>query len=331
MLTPITPRPGHDRPVVAVVGETKGGSEVTDFIIPCSILQRSGSFQVLTVGTQSTTLPLIQGSFSIQTDHTLASFDAVFPEGSDIVIVPNQINQKDPLLKSWILAQSDKGAKLVGVCDGVWSLVNAGVLKDKAGTTHWFTRAGLEKAGVKVVKNQRYVEDGNVITTAGVTASIPVSLAIVQAVGGAEEARRVAEEVGVVGGWGSEYDGSMFSVGKLVPKIIQSSLVWHKDIVGLEVVEGVDELTLAVVADVFHRTGATKVVTYGSGDFIVSKNGIKIIPGEKVLPVCGKSVALDTGKPVQVLDGILQDVSKKYGKASAIRAAIEMEYPPYFD
>ncbi|ORY53436.1 class I glutamine amidotransferase-like protein [Rhizoclosmatium globosum] len=326
MLSPLIPRSSHPQPVVAVIGESKGGSEVTDFIVPYSILKRSGYFTVVSVGTTSTTLKMVQGCFSIETDHTITSFKESFPDGADILIVPNQINQKDAILKAFIVDQAEKGAKVVGVCDGVWSLVNAGLIAGKQCTTHWFTRGGLEKVGGLVVKDRRYVDDGNIITTTGVTASIPVSLAIVEAVAGRDAAKRVAGELGAVE-WGSEYDSSPFTLGKLVPKIIQTSMNWKKDILGIEFSTGIDELELAVVSDIYNRTGGSKVITYGKSAVIVSKNGLKLIPQEQALPSGSKKIEFVGANSIQVLDNALLDVANRYGKASAARAATEMEYP----
>ncbi|KAI9341928.1 DJ-1/PfpI family protein [Obelidium mucronatum] len=326
MLSPITPRFGRKQPVAVVIGETKGGSEVTDFVVPYSILKRSNQFEVFSVGTESTVLKLVMGSFSIHTNHTIATFTAAFPDGADVVIVPNQINQKDALLVRWIQEQSGKGAKIVGVCEGVWSLAHAGLLKGKNATTHWFTRGSLGgAAGCKVVTGQRYVEDGAVVTTAGVTASIPVSLALVEAVAGTEIAKRVASDIGARE-WAPEYDGSAYTLAKLVPRIIQSGLVWSKDILGIEIVEGIDELSLALIADVYNRTGKTKAVTFAH-DVVLSKNGMSIVPEKPVLPVGGTLVEVGETPALELLNSSLARIIKNYGKSSAVRAAIEMEYP----
>ncbi|KAJ3047992.1 hypothetical protein HDU99_009302, partial [Rhizoclosmatium hyalinum] len=86
-------------------------------------------------------------------------------------------------------------------------------------------------------------------------------------------------------------------------------------------------LELAVVSDIYNRTGGSKVITYGNSAVIVSKNGLKLIPQEQALPSGSKKIEFVGANSIQVLDNALLDVANRYGKASAARAATEMEYP----
>nr|QQZ51993.1 DJ-1/PfpI family protein [Phenylobacterium glaciei] len=79
-----------------------------------------------------------------------------------------------------------QGATIVSICEGARVLANAGLLHDRRATTHWSALKGLTKAypDTTWVRDRRYVQDGAVISTTGVSASIPASLALVEAIAG---------------------------------------------------------------------------------------------------------------------------------------------------
>jgi transcriptional regulator GlxA family with amidase domain len=74
----------------------------------------------------------------IEPQATLAEFDARFPDGADYVIVPAVHEPDDATLVGWVRAQARKGAVIVGVCDGVWVVANAGLLNGCRAAGHWF-------------------------------------------------------------------------------------------------------------------------------------------------------------------------------------------------
>lgn len=81
---------------------------------------------------------------------------------------------------------------VTSVCTGAMVLHAAGLLRGKRVTTHWAYCDQLEAQGeVTVLRNLRYVRDGNVVTSAGVSAGIDMSLWLVGQVLGADTARNV--------------------------------------------------------------------------------------------------------------------------------------------
>jgi hypothetical protein len=70
------------------------------------------------------------------------------------------------------------GAEIVGsVCTGALVLGAAGLLEGRRATTHWAYAEELERLGARYVR-ERYVEDGKVVTGAGVSAGIDMALAL---------------------------------------------------------------------------------------------------------------------------------------------------------
>lgn len=87
------------------------------------------------------------------------------------------------------LREAAEGAELVtSVCTGSLLLGEAGLLVGRRATTHWMFRELLHAFGAEPVA-QRWVEDGNVITAAGVSAGIDLALHLVERLAGTELAR----------------------------------------------------------------------------------------------------------------------------------------------
>jgi transcriptional regulator GlxA family with amidase domain len=104
-------------------------------------------------------------------------------------------------------------AIIISVCRGARVLGRAGLLNGRRFTGHWSDRTKLAQrhAGATHVPHQRYVIDRNVASATGITASIPVSLALVQVIAGRDKAQAVADELGVAS-WGPAHDSSWFEL-----------------------------------------------------------------------------------------------------------------------
>jgi len=113
----------------------------------------------------------------------------------DVVVVPGgQGTRKqvdNPVLTGW-LADVAPGCRWVAsVCTGSLLLHGAGLLGEKRITTHWgFIPTFRERAPeLEIKENVRYVRDGNVVTAAGVSAGIDMSLWLVGQIWGVDHAR----------------------------------------------------------------------------------------------------------------------------------------------
>ena len=118
----------------------------------------------------------------------LSEYDAVIVPGGPGV---SQAIKDGHLLKE--IRQAYESRRLVcSVCTGAFILANAGILKGKRATTYHTEVEKLSKYGAVPVK-ERVVIDDNVITGAGVAASLDVGLKIVEILLGKESAVQVAE------------------------------------------------------------------------------------------------------------------------------------------
>jgi transcriptional regulator GlxA family with amidase domain len=105
----------------------------------------------------------------------------------DTLIVPGGIGtsaaQRDPALIEWMKAAAARSRRVTSVCTGAFLLARAGLLDGRRATTHWAACTQLKRRypSIDVQPDPIYVRDGNVYTSAGVTAGIDLALALVEA------------------------------------------------------------------------------------------------------------------------------------------------------
>src|SRR5215472_10255843 len=87
------PKIGRTRPVITVVGLTRG-SETTDYVIPWAVLTQSGAAEVFALGTEAGPIQMMP-ALKIDPQMTIEQFDARVPDGADYVIVPAVHDPKD--------------------------------------------------------------------------------------------------------------------------------------------------------------------------------------------------------------------------------------------
>ncbi len=89
---------------------------------------------------------------------------------------------RDEALVAWIGRAARRSRRVAGVCSGAFLLARAGLLDGRRATTHWASVAQLARAfpAVKVEPDRIYVRDGDVYTSAGVSAGMDLALALVE-------------------------------------------------------------------------------------------------------------------------------------------------------
>jgi cyclohexyl-isocyanide hydratase len=118
--------------------------------------------------------------------------------GFDVVVVPGGPGarrlMRDKKFVEWL--QTAKSCKLkASVCTGSLLLGAAGFLRRKRATTHHSAFRILRRFCSSVEKNQRIVDEGDVITAAGVTSSIDLGLYLCQKLVGRDARTRIAEQI----------------------------------------------------------------------------------------------------------------------------------------
>jgi len=132
--------------------------------------------------------------FSIVVEHGWDVLDS-----ADLVAIPAlRIAGEIPRgLLDGVAAAHARGARLLSVCNGAFVLAAAGVLDDRDCTTHWMHAAELRRQvpTAHVDADVLYVEDGNVLTSAGTAAGIDAALHLVRSEFGPRAANRLARRM----------------------------------------------------------------------------------------------------------------------------------------
>ena len=280
-IVPWAPRTGRARPVVAVVGEN-AGTELVDFMIPYAVIADSGVADVVALSTRPGAIRM-RPSLRVQPQQTIGEFDATTPLGADYVIVPAVTEQdaRDPVLLAWLRDQSAKGATVVSICDGALVVANAGLFEGRRATGHWATRSRREDEhpGTRWSSNTRWVADGNVVSSAGVSAAIPTALALVEAMGGIDAATRTAARLGA-SGWETAHDSAQFHIGvDAITTYIGNRYLRPDERLAIPVADGVDDIALSLTLDAYGRTMRSPVaIVTAEGATPRTSHGLILLP-----------------------------------------------------
>lgn len=115
----------------------------------------------------------------------------------DVLVVPGAADMAamdalEPQTMAWIQTQAQKNRYTTAVCSGALVLHKAGVLSHRKATTHSLHIADLKKdPTVTVLPDMRYVRDGSIVTSQGVSAGIDMALWIVGQLHTPDHARQV--------------------------------------------------------------------------------------------------------------------------------------------
>lgn len=168
--------------------------EELDAIGPWEVLawaskQEKTDMNVMTIGSAGNEITCAKG-LKIITDYTIDDHPAL-----DVILVPGGMGTR-PIFKDggpeidWIKKVAPGCTWVTSVCTGALLLHRAGYLDGKRATTHWGSIELLRGAGnVEVMDNVRFVRDGNVVTSAGVSAGIDMALWLIGEIYGSDFAR----------------------------------------------------------------------------------------------------------------------------------------------
>lgn len=166
------------------------GVEIIDYTGPWEVFG-ADNFHVYTVAATRDPITTAMG-MKVVPDYTFA--DAPQP---DVLLVPGggvRTAQSDSSTLAWVRKANAADERTMSVCNGAFILAGAGLLDGLAATT---TAGNIERLRaaypkVRVVDDQRFVDNGHVITTGGLTAGIDGALHVVAKTSGPGEAQQVA-------------------------------------------------------------------------------------------------------------------------------------------
>jgi transcriptional regulator GlxA family with amidase domain len=176
--------PKRSRPdthLVAVVA--LDGVNPFDLAIPCEVFGRTrlpdgrAPYRVCVCGVTKT---VRAGAFAVRTEHGLRELaDAA------TIVVPGVEDATLPVpraLLTELRAAAARGVRIASICSGAFVLAAAGLLDGKHATTHWLAAAELARRypAIEVDPNVLYVDNGQVLTSAGAAAGMDLCLHLVR-------------------------------------------------------------------------------------------------------------------------------------------------------
>jgi transcriptional regulator GlxA family with amidase domain len=136
-----------------------------------------------------------RGGFGVLPDHAFGGHPAL-----EVLLVPGGVHEPQlerPEVIAWIAEQARSAEVVASVCTGAFLLARAGLLAGLEVTTHWEDCADLRRAfpDLRVLEGVRWVERGRVLTSAGISAGLDMSLRIVARLEGQDLAERTARQM----------------------------------------------------------------------------------------------------------------------------------------
>ena len=176
--------------------------EVLDFAGPFEVLslaqkENQPFFQVYTISETGGAIRARNG-LVVQPDYGFDTWDGQ----EDLVIIPGgrgarEIEIHKESVLEWIRTMYQKSTILASVCTGSLLLAEAGLLKEKEATTHWASLDHFESTypDVHVKRGVKFVDQGDLITSAGISAGIDMSFHIVKKLIGVDSAKATAKRM----------------------------------------------------------------------------------------------------------------------------------------
>lgn len=151
-------------------------------------------FQVHTIATADPTV-VTRGGLRLVASCTVREHPPL-----DILIVPGGLTreaERDEHLIAWLARAAERAVITASVCTGAFLLATAGLLEGREATSHWEDVDELERRfpEVRVRRHVRWVDEGRVITSAGISAGIDMSLHLVRRHEGEELAKATAYQM----------------------------------------------------------------------------------------------------------------------------------------
>jgi transcriptional regulator GlxA family with amidase domain len=356
--TPSPARVTHDpgKPTaVVVVGDR--GAVVSDTLAPFEVLATTGAFNVYAVAPSAGPVPLT-GGLDLVPDLTFAGLADLLGGGApDVVVVPAMPDVGRSTSKpvtDWLDRQAAGGSLLLGVCNGAGVLASAGLLDGRAATAHWLRVDEFQEdhPAVDWVRGTRYVDDGDVITTAGILSGVDGTLRVVERLVGSQAAVEAAQATG----WRHHRRGGAAPMAQAEVRPadavvgVNTAFGWDRDTIGVLLTDGVGEIELASVFDTYGQSLAVRTRSVAPGvEPVRSRHGLTFVPradptaaddlDRLVVPgadaarrrvadrYADLAPAYPHREPGFPFDGVLRDLARTTDVATATWTARVLEYP----
>lgn len=281
--------PAYDpgKPTVAILlGDTR--TEATDFLAPYSMFSESGAYNVYAVAA-SHAVRTLAGGVDVVPQLTFAELQERLGRAPDITVVPAILAIRSPqnaAVLDWLRQQGRAGTLLFSWCAGAEVLAASGLIDGRSVTTHWsdIDRFEGDYPAVTWLRGLRYVDEGDLLTTGGITAGVDATLHLLARLDGQAVADRVADAM--------HYPVSPFASDPRAPQYttepvdaavyLHMAFDWPKPRAAVWLYDGVGEVDLAAAVEAFGLTSVYQTLTVAPRASVVSAHGLQLVPRAQV-------------------------------------------------
>jgi putative intracellular protease/amidase len=280
----------------AVIIAANSGTEGSDFLAPYEVIATSGAFNLYAIAPERRITHLFPGSpllrgVDIMPHYSFAEYDTAIGSDPDLIVIPFMPFEQAPeyqKIMAWIRAHAGPHTILLSICAGAKNMTDTGLLAGRSVTTHHYTFPVIAQAhpDVRLVQGVRYVEDGNFISSAGVTAGVDASLFTLKRMLGREAALDVARQIGYP--YAQFLDNPAYNppavpmTGSTAPSLFNMFLSAYRmstSQLGVALYPGISEIALASVVDTYpHENTLTINTVAPERAVVISRHGLALIP-----------------------------------------------------
>ncbi|MDF2714894.1 MAG: hypothetical protein K0R28_1819 [Paenibacillus sp.] len=272
-----------NKPTVAVLLANES-TEVFDFLVPYEMFAMTEAYNVYGVAPDHE-IKSLTGGLDVVPHYSFDEMDSMLGKSPEVIVIPFMMildQKKYAPVREWIRKHSGPKTTLLSICNGADNLADTGLLNGKTATTHWgdINRLTKKYPEIQWVKDRRYVPQGNIVSSAGLTSGIDATLYVIAQQVGEASAKRVAEEMNY-----PSYDYvtnpqmKPFVVGLSdLTYVLNNAYQWDKVKAGVLLYNGADELDLSAVFDTYAASGTTTTLTVSAANEpIVTKHGLNLV------------------------------------------------------
>lgn len=271
------------KPTVAVLLANEV-TEVFDFLVPYEMFAMTEAYNVYGVA-PNREIKSLTGGLDVIPHYSFAEMDTLLGKSPDIIVIPFMPmldeNQYAPV-REWIQKHSSVNTTLLSICNGAENLADTGLLDGKSAATHWgdVNRLIKKYPEIQWVKDQRYVQQGSIISSAGLTSGIDATLRVISDQLGDAAAKKVAEQMNypsydyVLNPHMEPFNAKLSDISYIMNNAFQ----WKKVKAGVLLYNGADELDLSSAFDTYGASGTTRTLAVSNqNEPIVTKHGLNIV------------------------------------------------------
>jgi hypothetical protein len=160
---------------------------------------------------------------------------------------------------------------------------------------------------------------------------MPMMLTLIEAIAGRAGAEAAARNLGVET-WDMRHASAMFPFTRVFATTVLAKAMafWNRDAWGIELRPGMNEVSLALVADAWSRTYRSNALTFAEvGGAVEARNGIRVLP-DRIAPDWLQEERVSVyphRRPAEALDDTLEAIAERYGDGAMSVVAMQVEYP----